>query len=303
MKDQSPSTTALVTARMRWIHTTSDPKPLLRDEWGGKFSSASQLISLGYVDELASTGESIDEGALDASLRASPAYANVVVRSWYTENALLAAIEGGTKQYVLIGAGFDSYACRKPAEAKDLKVYEIDHPATQRLKIERLESCGVSTDGMHNLVSADLGEESLDSALSRSNFDRNKPAFLSWLGVTMYLSREANMSTLESIARYCAPGSSLVFSYVDQSIFEGMPSGDAKDVIELKERVKSVGEPFVSGFHPSSLERELNDIGFELEEDIDDVQIIERCDPSDANGLRSSSISRIAQVRVTGANR
>ena len=303
MQDQSPSTTALVTARMRWIHTTSDSKPLLRDEWGGKFSSASHLISLGYVDESASTDESIDENKLDASLRASPAYANVVVRSWYTENALLAAIEDGTRQYVLIGAGFDSYACRKPAEAKDLEIYEIDHPATQGLKIERLESCGVPKNDMHNFVSADLGEESLDSALSKSNFDPNEPAFLSWLGVTMYLSREANMSTLESIARYCAPGSVLVFSYVDQSIFEGMPSGDTEDVVELKERVKSVGEPFVSGFHPSSLEEELNGIGLELDEDIDDVQIIERCDPSDANGLRSSSISRVARVRVAGANR
>lgn len=153
-------------------------------------------------------------------------YANVVVRSWYTENALLAAIEEGTNQYVLIGAGFDSYVCRKPAEAKNLEIYEIDHPATQYLKIERMQSCGVLPNDMPNFISANLGEESLASALSRSNFDPNEPAFLSWLGVTMYLSREANMSTLESIASYCAPGSLLVFSYVHQSIIENLPTAE-----------------------------------------------------------------------------
>jgi O-methyltransferase involved in polyketide biosynthesis len=116
----------------------------------------------------------------------------------------------------------------------------------------------------------------------------------------MYLSREANKSTLESIARYCAPGSQLVFSYVDQVIFEAGPAGDAEDIATLKQRVKSVGEPFVSGFHPDSLESELKGIGLRLEEDLDDLQILERCDAADTNGLRSSSISRIASVRVIG---
>ena len=303
MQEQRPSTTALVTARMRWIHTAADPKPLLDDVWGGKFSPAPDLVSLGYAGESASTQASINEDAIDHILRNSPAYANVIVRSWYTEDALRSAITGGVGQYVLIGAGFDSYACRRPVEAKNLEVYEIDHPATQGLKKRRLAESGVPVDNRLHFVSADLAQESLESALTRCSFDSNKPAFLSWLGVTMYLSQEANMSTLESIARYCAPGSQLVFSYVDQVIFEGTPSGDTEEIVELKHRVKSVGEPFISGFHPDRLEGELSNIGLELLEDIDDLQVIERCDPDDTNRLRSSSISRMARVRVKGANR
>jgi methyltransferase (TIGR00027 family) len=300
MREKSPSTTALVTARMRSIHTLADPKPLLNDTWGEKFSPASDLVSLGYVGESVSTNAPITEESVDELLRGSPAYANVIVRSWYTEAALHTAILEGMGQYVIIGAGFDSYACRRTAETQDLKIFEIDHPSTQGLKKKRLAECGVPVDENLHFISADLGQESLESALSRSTFSPKEPAFLSWLGVTMYLSREVNKSTLESIARYCAPGSQLVFSYVDQVIFEAGPAGDAEDIATLKQRVKSVGEPFVSGFHPDSLESELKGIGLRLEEDLDDLQILERCDAADTNGLRSSSISRIASVRVIG---
>lgn len=301
MQEQNPSITALVTARMRSIHTVADPKPLIDDVWGGKFAPASDLVSLGYVDEPVPSDASVNEETIDQFLRGSPAYANVIVRSWYTEAALHAAIAKGVKQYVLIGAGFDSYACRRPVEARDLEIFELDHPATQDLKKRRLAECGVPGDERLHFISADLGQESLESALGRSNFDSKQPAFLSWLGVTMYLSRDANMSTLESVARYCAPGSQLVFSYVDQVIFDMISSAEEQEITELKQRVKSVGEPFVSGFHPNELQVELQNIGLELEEDIDDPQVIKRCDPVDANQLRSSSISRIARVRVKEA--
>ncbi len=300
MKEQSASVTALITARMRSIHTLADPKPLLNDIWGGKFSPASDLVSIGYGGEAASMNGSVTEESLDRFLRGSGAYANVIVRSWYTETALRQAISEGVGQYIIIGAGFDSYACRRPPEAQRLEIFEIDHPSTQALKKQRLAECGVARDERLHFLSADLGAESLESALSRSEFNPQEPAFLSWLGVTMYLSREANMATLASVARCCAPGSQLIFSYVDQAIFEPGPAEDAEDIEILKQRVKSVGEPFVSGFYPDGLESELRNVGLELEEDIDDLQIIERCDPGDENGLRSSSISRIACVRVNG---
>ena len=303
MREHGPSTTALVTARMRWIHTAADPEPLLDDVWGGKFSPASELVALGYAGESASTQDSVSEDSIDELLRGSPAYANVIVRSWYTETALRSAMAEGVGQYVLIGAGFDSYACRRPVEARNLEIYEIDHPATQSLKKSRLAESGVPEDNRLHFVQADLGQESLDSALARSSFDSKQPAFLAWLGVTMYLSREANLSTLQSVARYCAPGSQLVFSYVDQAIFEGTPSVDTEAIVDLKQSVKSVGEPFISGFHPDRLEGELNYLGLELVEDIDDLQLIQRCDPGDTNRLRSSTISRIARVCVKGADR
>jgi methyltransferase (TIGR00027 family) len=298
MEQESPSITALVTARMRYLHSASDPKPLLQDAWGGRFSPAAQLVSMGYLDAVDGATDAASEEAIDQVLRASPAYANVIVRSWYTETALASAIAGGVGQYVLIGAGFDSYACRRPEAARDLQVIEIDHPATQRLKRARLEECGAPVDDKLHFISADLGLETLESALARSSFDAGAPAFLSWLGVTMYLSRQANMATLESVARFCAPGSQLVFSYIDQALFEAMSAVSTEDFDELKQSVKSVGEPFVSGFHPHSLAGELSEIGLELEEDIDDLQIIERCDPEALNRFSSTESSRLARVRV-----
>ena len=299
MKEQNPSMTALVTARMRTTHTLVDPDPLLDDPWGGKLAPASDLASSIYNDKSASPDRVMTAEAIDEFLRASPAYANVIVRQWYTEAALRTAISAGVRQYVLIGAGFDSYACRRPVEAQNLEIFEVDHPSTQAFKRKRLTECGVAHDERLHFISADLGHESLESALSRSAFNPREPAFLSWLGVTMYLSREANMSTLESVARCCAPCSQLVFSYVDQVFFAPDPSADLQDIAILKERVKSVGEPMVSGFDPASLENDLRSIGLELEEDVDDLQILQRCDPTGVNRLRSSSISRIAYARVT----
>ena len=300
MQEQRPSTTALVTARMRWLHTAKDPEPLLDDLWGEKFSPAQELADMVFAGSPALPQDAISTDSIDEFLRLSPAYANVIVRSWYTENALHNALAAGIGQYVLIGAGFDSYAFRKPEQATNLQIYEIDHPATQGLKIERLAEHGLSADDRLHFISADLSQESLESALVKSEFVADEPAFLSWLGVTMYLSRQANMSTLESVARCCAPGSQLVFSYVDQVIFDDMPAEHEDDILQLQQTVQSVGEPFVSGFHPDKLEAQLRDIGLELEEDLDDLEIIERCDPTNRNELRSSSISRIARVRVMG---
>ena len=299
MEDQSPSSTALVTARMRTIHTVSDPQPIINDPWGSKLAMASTLAAIKSGVEVPSGNESEMEELVDDMLRSSPAYANVIARSCYSEDALLSAISGGVNQYVLIGAGYDSYALRRPPEAQRLEIFEIDHPSTQAMKKQRLAECGVPDGGGVHFIAADLGQESVASALTRSTFQPTERAFLSWLGVTMYLTREANMATLGSVAQCCAPGTELVFSYVDQRIFEsGSTSATAEHFARLGREVENYGEPFVSGFDPFTLANDLRDVGLNLEEDLDDRQVLQRFDPSDANGLRSASISRIARVRV-----
>jgi methyltransferase (TIGR00027 family) len=300
MKDDIPSTTALATARMRSIHTSHDPEPIIRDPWGSKLAPTSALAFYMSGGESASTDETMTEDAIDALLRASSAYANVIARACYTETALGSAISSGVTQYVQIGAGFDSYALRRPKDALELEIFEIDHPATQAFKKQRLAECGAPHDDRLHFVSADLGQETVESALRMSSYNSSEPAFLSWLGVTMYLPREANMATLKSVARYCAPGSLLVFTYIDQIMFDGLSSAEAQAFAALKLQVKTAGEPFVSGFHPDALEQDLREIGLELEEDLDDTQILDRFDPTGANGLVSTATSHIARVRVLG---
>ena len=297
------STTALGASLMRALHTRADPEPILDDPWGD------QLVPRAAVDALREhllssmsatereAAEAATESVLDNWMRNSPAYANVLLRSRYTEDSLNSAIEHGTTQYVLIGAGFDSYALRKPPAAEKLAVYEIDHPTTQSLKKRRLAECEVLVGDSVHFLAADLSKEGLGAVLSRSSFQPTALSFFSLLGVTMYLTREANLATLGAIAASGAPGSEVVFSYLDQGVLSAGSDLATKEFVELQERVRAMGEPFVSGFDPKTLAHDLRDVGLQLEEDITVLQVLERYDASGANGLRPGPQSRIARAR------
>jgi methyltransferase (TIGR00027 family) len=236
---------------------------------------------------------------MDIWLRASPAFANVIARSRYAEDALHVAVARGVTQYVLIGAGFDSYALRTPSEAQHIDIYEVDHPATQTIKRRSMEECGLRLPNSVHFVAADLSKEPLAHALATSAFDSTKPAFFSWLGVTMYLSREANLALLLSLSELAAPGSELVFTYLDDRAFRVAPEPMPRALSELGRSVASVGEPFLSGFDPSTLAGDLRGLGVELEEDLDDFQLVNRYDSSGLNGLKPVRLSRIARARVS----
>ena len=280
MKPHDPSTTALATSLMRALHTRSAPAPLIDDDWGHRVMPVQ-----------------IREALPDAMLRANAAFADVILRCRYTEDTLHAAMSRGIDQYVLIGAGFDSYAQRHDPTAGPLAIYEIDHPATQALKQRLLASHAPASEAQTHYVEADLASESLATALKRSPFDFSRPAFLSWLGVTVYLPREANLATLRAIASCAAPGSELVFSYVDEAMFR--PGHDTPaDFRKLQERAASVGERFMSGFDPAGLPMLLHDLGFKLLEDRDGIEQLQRYDPEGLNGLQPKAEGHIAHCRV-----
>jgi methyltransferase (TIGR00027 family) len=288
--DVSASLTAMVTALMRSLHSRADPLPLIADAWGER------LVPEAVQQALRERMSPADGSPLEARLRASPAYSNVITRSRYAEDALAAAAASGTRQAVLIGAGFDSYALRRPPAAGDVVVFEIDHPATQDLKRQCLAANGMAQARNLHFLAADLSKEGLAEVLARSPFRREEPAFFSWLGVTMYLPREANLSTLGAVAAASAAGSELVFSYVDQAMFSAGP--EAADFQAMQKSVSSIGEPFLSGFDPATLADELGTLGLDLLEDLDDVQLVARLDPQGRNAFRPSSRSRIARARV-----
>ena len=218
MIEATPSRTALAASLMRAVHARRDPSPLLDDPWGDRLVPES--FRDGFVERILARMDSDARAAalrkpgsiMDDYLLANVAYAGVVVRSRYTEDALREAMSKGVRQYVLIGAGFDSFALRRPAFAKTLEIFEIDHPSTQSLKVQRVEECGFSPPPSVHFVAADLANEDLTAALARSSFRSNEPAFFSWLGVTVYLTRAANLATLRAVATCGARGSELVFS-------------------------------------------------------------------------------------------
>jgi len=184
----------------------------------------------------------------------------VVARSRLTEDILSVAMQRGTDQYVLLGAGLDTYACRQTASSTPLVVFEIDHPATQAWKRARLDQAGIAVPS--NLVFAplDFEHEQIELALRRAGFDFAKPAMIAWLGVTPYLSRDAVMVTLAFVASRLKKGSEIVFDYAEPA--------DRRDSLHrarfdaLSARVARAGEPFRSFFEPSALARDLAELGF-----------------------------------------
>jgi methyltransferase (TIGR00027 family) len=275
------SRTALATSLMRSLHTRTARLPLIDDDWGDRLVPEAVRASPLAHDDL---------------LRANAAYADVILRTRYNEDALKVALATGICQYLLIGAGFDSQVCR-PRPGK-LQVYELDHPATQALKRQRLRECRISEPAEHHhFIAADLGEEALADALARSTFQSTEKSFCSWLGVTMYLPREANLACLRSIAACTAPGSELVFTYVDEAVF-GSGYAATPAFTRLRERVAARGEPFVSGFDPATLKALLSGCGLELLEDLNGDEMVARFDPEGLNGLQSNPAAHIVHARV-----
>jgi methyltransferase (TIGR00027 family) len=300
MREATPSTTALAVSLMRAVHSRTAALPLIDDRWGEELIPDSIIEAIGQ-SLFAASGKKLDEATppdMDAVLRASPALGNVVLRSRYTEDALREAVARGVSQYVLIGAGLDSYALRIPTEAKHVQIYEVDHPATQAFKTQRLAECGVSLTESVHFLPADLSEQALGRVLQDSPFDTSQPAFFSLLGVTMYLSPEANRVTMREIASCSAPGSELVFTYIDQAIFSAPVETANASFAAMQGQVASQGEPFISGFDPESLGRNLESAGLRLDEDLSDIELIARYDPQGLNGLDCAHQSRIARAGV-----
>jgi methyltransferase (TIGR00027 family) len=271
------SRTALATSLMRAVHIRSDPSPLIDDPWGDRL-----------------VPESVRREVLDANLRRSPAYENVIIRTRYTEDALKSAVERGVSQYVLLGAGFDSFFLRRPEFAANLEIFEIDHPATQGLKRQRIAELGISLPDSVHFIASDLSAESVDAALSRSSFRADKASFFSWLGVTMYLTSEANRATLQSIARCALAGSELALTYVDEKLLDSR----SEKFQALQKRVTAIGEPFLSGFDPGAFGATLRACGLELIEDLAADTVAARYRRPAAHGSGRSGLSHLALARV-----
>jgi methyltransferase (TIGR00027 family) len=225
-----------------------------------------------------------------------PVGAQVVARSRYAEDVLEQAIAAGVRQYVIVGAGFDSFALRRRDLESSVRVFELDHPDTQQSKRERLR---VGLPDNLEFVAADLERETVADALVRSNFQRERRAFFSWLGTTPYLSNSATRQTLDSIGRFAATGSGVVFDYLvpDELLLEP----DKLTVERLKRFTARRGEPLVGEFHPEELEAMLASGGLELVETLTPAQQEQRYFANRRDGLRPMPASFFVHARVSRA--
>jgi methyltransferase (TIGR00027 family) len=182
---------------------------------------------------------------------------HVVLRSRYAEDCLREAASHGVRQYVILGSGFDTFAYRQPDWAAPLRIFEVDHPASQRAKLERLRSSGIPAPPNLEFVSADFESQSLGDALALASLDFRSAAFFSCLGVLVYLPQTSIAAIFQMVASFPVL-SEIVFTFSqgDRSFEDnsGRPS--------LAEEVAAMGEPWRTYHDPAALCRELSDTGF-----------------------------------------
>ncbi len=183
----------------------------------------------------------------------------IALRSRYAEDRLAAAVERGVRQYVILGAGLDTFAYRNPHAERGLKVFEVDHPATQRWKRAQLAAVGIPLPPSLSFAPVDFETQDLAQQLRAAGFDSSKPAFFSLLGVVIYLSEAAAMQSFGFVSR-CAAGSEIVFEF-------SLPSSRLSDAARANRetemaRVAAIGEPWITFFEPEPLAGQLRTLGF-----------------------------------------
>ncbi len=228
------------------------------------------------------------DGRVSSSFRAFMA-----VRSRYSEDELAAAVARGVRQYVVLGAGLDTFAWRNPWP--DLHVFEVDFPATQHWKRQRLANVGMDVPSTLTFAPVDFESQTLADGLGAAGFRTDQPAYFSWLGVTMYLTREAFESTVSFLGALPA-GSGVTFDYAmersELSLFEKL----ALD--HLGRKVAAVGEPFQLFFRPVELAATMRRFGFHEIEDVGSGDLNARYLAGRADGLKlRGGIGRLMRAR------
>lgn len=254
--EQAFSRTAQAVARQRAAHQLLDG--------GVVFPDPLAVLILGE-DEATITASSQDDD--HRQLRRFAA-----ARSRFAEDGAAAAVRRGTRQIVVLGAGLDTFGLRAPHAAAGVVTFEVDHPATQAFKRARIAAAALAIPASLRFIAVDFERETLADRLAAGGVDLRQPAFFVWLGVVIYLSRDAIAATLAHVAG--VPGGEIAFDYGEPAEAYAGPRRTA-----LKARmalVAAIGEPWLSFFRPAELNAELRRLGFEEIEDLGPHEIAQR---------------------------
>ncbi len=215
-----------------------------------------------------------DQASIMAWVMQFTPIALAISRAQYTEDSLEQAIKRGVSQYVILGAGLDTFAFRRPDLVEQLQVFELDHPATQAYKRRRLVELDWKLPKNLHFIPIDFTQKNLATELASSAFDTQSLSFFSWLGVTFYLTRDEIFDMLRSIAEVASAGSSIIFDYFDSDVF--IPGKASPLMQKSLEDARQHGEPVKTGFNPSMLSAELASLGLNLQEDLSPHDIDKR---------------------------
>jgi methyltransferase (TIGR00027 family) len=222
---------------------------------------------------------------------------SAVARTRLVDDLMCDALKNGTRQVLILGAGFDMRAYRIPGIAA-ARVFEVDHPLTQADKIRRISRTGAQP-GVVTYVPVDFNRQTLDGGLRASEFDVSARSFVLWEGVTNYLTPASVDATLRAIAAFVSPGSELVFTYVHHGLLDGSVAFDGG--VEILERVRNVGEPWTCGFEPSEMPAYLAVRGFTVVEDLSADDYRARYFGDAARSMKGYSFYRAVRARRVSA--
>jgi len=283
MRDKEASSTALFALMVRAYHQRFDAEPKILDD------PASVALAKHF------------QGAGGNPLWVwprqilNPARAAVIVRSRFAEDVLREVATTSPCQYVILGAGFDTFAHRRPPWAEAIPVFEVDHPATQESKRLALSQLAFYEPDNLRYCPVDLQRTPLPDALRQAGFDFDTPAVFAWLGVTMYITEAAIRSTLEFISSL-PRSTTVVFTFVPTD--SSLPDDERRALSGFIERAAAGGEPFISRFAPTEIlgllgELRYKDVRHVLPTEAQDLYFTGRTD-----GLAAASIEQVIQARV-----
>jgi len=213
--------------------------------------------------------------------------AAIVGRARFVEDLVTEKIERGVAQYVILGAGLDTFAQRRPDVASRLQIFEVDRPGPQAWKRQRLIELGFGVPEWLHLVPVDFeAGQSWWDKLAGAGFDIDQPAVLSSTGVSMYLTREANLATLRQIATL-ASGSTLAMTFL--LTLELIEPEDRAQHEQVYERARASGTPFVSFFTPAETIALAREAGFKDAKYVSTADLISRYFAGRSDGLRPAS--------------
>jgi len=246
MEEGIPSGTAISSAVMRAVHQIRDAEPkILTDN-----------VSVGLVK--GSTEEEIlaQDKSLDPFIALR---AGLVLSSRFAEDQLEIAVAAGIEQYIILGAGLETFAFRQPAWARKIRIIEIDNPPTLEFKRERLAAKGIQIPNNVELCPIDFEHTTLSDGLAAVTFDFSRPSFFSWLSVTQYLTESSIEATLRFILMMPSP---------TQTVFTFAPPDECLDPNTLpslkfiSDMAAAVGEPWITRFRPEHWKDWLLKLGF-----------------------------------------
>ncbi|HBC57960.1 MAG TPA: hypothetical protein DCZ03_12405 [Gammaproteobacteria bacterium] len=226
--------------------------------------------------------------------------AEILMRARFAEDLLQQRIEEGVTQYIILGAGLDSFVFRYPELLSRVHVYELDHPASQAHKLSLIQRAGLTVPEGVTYLPIDFEKSSVSEVLSQSNFDPNQATLICWNGVSYYLTKSAVKALFLDLAEYCGDKVEIVFDYADGKFFQTKPVTWRQKIFEGSLRFGR--EPLLTGFYLQELEQLIQHCGFELVKNVPGKEQDALFSPQERGILFSNWNTHFAHIRGIDAN-